>query len=375
MEWIFIIIAISYILFVVFLIKGWAGLKPIELDGSNNLNISVLIPVRNEASNIPSLIHCLEAQSYPYDKFEVIFIDDNSEDETYEALLKKSYNSDLKLKVLKLDKAGLAYNSYKKAAITLGVKEAIGDIILLTDGDVQMGEHWIQSYANRFAMKDVKLISGPVMMNSTYFLEEMQSIEFASLIGSGAALIYYNRPVMCNGANLAFIKEVFWEVNGYDGNKDIASGDDEFLMYKVSKKYPGGVSFLKSPHSIVTIKAIRSFKEFYYQRRRWSGKWRNHANVNSKMLAVYIFFVHISFLMLLLLLVLQKIPLLSIILLFLIKLIIEYVFFKNIFRFYGKSLNIFPFVISSLLYSIYAITFGILSNMGGYKWKGRQYKN
>ena len=159
------------------MIKGWAGLKPIELDGSNNLNISVLIPVRNEASNIPSLIHCLEAQSYPYDKFEVIFIDDNSEDETYEALLRKSYNSDLKLKVLKLDKAGLAYNSYKKAAITLGVKEAIGDIILLTDGDVQMGEHWIQSYANRFAMKDVKLISGPVMMNSTYFLEEMQSIE------------------------------------------------------------------------------------------------------------------------------------------------------------------------------------------------------
>jgi cellulose synthase/poly-beta-1,6-N-acetylglucosamine synthase-like glycosyltransferase len=375
LEWFIIIIAVSYILFVIFLIKGWEGLKHTDVNKVDDLNITVLIPVRNEIGNVHRLVRCLEDQSYPRGNYEVIFIDDNSEDGTLEALRERSAKGNLKLKIIKLEKACVAYNSFKKAAITQGIRAAKGDYILLTDGDVHMGKHWIQSYASRFSQKDVKFISGPVVMESTNFLQDIQSIEFASLIGTGAAFIHYGIPVMCNGANLAFEKDVFWEVDGYEDNKDVVSGDDEFLMYKVHKNYPLKVSFLKSPHCLVRIPPVYSLKDFYYQRRRWSGKWKKHANTNSKILAVYIFIAHVSFMMLLLFLALHKIPLFAIILFFLIKLILEYFFFKNIFRFYAKPLNIFPFVISSLLYSIYAITFGILSNTGGYKWKGRQYKN
>jgi len=357
------------------MIKGWAGIKPDNFEARENLIITILIPVRNEISNISDLVSCLEAQTYPCEKFEVIFIDDHSDDGTYESLVEKSQHSNLRLRVLKLEKVNKHHKSYKKAAITKGIKEAIGDIILLTDGDVQMGECWIQSYAEQFSMKDMKFISGPVMMTSSSFLEEMQSIEFASLIGTGAALIYYDMPVMCNGANLAFRKEVFFEVGGYEDNREVTSGDDEFLMYKISKLYPGKVSFLKSPNSIVTTLPIRSYMDFYFQRRRWAGKWRKHANIKSKILAVYIFIVHCSYLTLFFFIINQKINLQIIVSIFIIKIILEYIFFKNIYKFFANSLNIFPFVISSLLYSVYAITFGILSNIGGYKWKGRQYKN
>jgi cellulose synthase/poly-beta-1,6-N-acetylglucosamine synthase-like glycosyltransferase len=354
---------------------GWASLNPIDPEISKQLNVSVLIPVRNEMPHILELVCQLEKQSYPHDKYEVIIIDDGSEDGTYEALMQWSIHSDLNLKILKSENPKARFNSCKKAAITQGVKEATGDIILMTDGDVHIGEHWIHGFVNHFHRKDIQLISGPVMMESNGFLADLQSIEFASLIGTGAALIYYDTPILCNGANLAFRKKVFWEINGYADNEEVASGDDEFLMAKINKLYPKSVSFLKSRHCVVKIKPLQSFKDFMNQRRRWAGKWKKHVNINSKILAVYIFVVHVSFLLLILLLAIQKVQPFVFAVLLLLKLVTEYVFFKNIFKFFAKTLNIFPFVLSSLLYSLYAVTFGILANFGGYMWKGRHYKN
>jgi len=340
-----------------------------------DLFISIIVPVRNEIQNIPELIHCLENQTYPFKNFEVIVVDDSSQDGTYEKLHEISLGSNLNLKVLQLPASYDLHFSPKKSAITFGIERALGEIILMTDGDVQMGKYWIQSYADFFSKSDIKMISGPVMMTSSTFLEEIQSIEFASLIGTGAAMLYFNKPTMCNGANLAFRKDVFYRVNGYEDNKNIASGDDEFLMYKINKRYPLEVTFLKSTYSTVWIKPATSFMDFYNQRRRWSGKWRKHANSYSKILAIYIFIVHFSLLCLVVLGFLKITPVYIVILIWILKFIIEYLFFNHIYHFFVKPLKIFAFVISSLLYSIYAVTFGILSNFGGFEWKGRQYKH
>jgi cellulose synthase/poly-beta-1,6-N-acetylglucosamine synthase-like glycosyltransferase len=361
--------------FILFLIRGWSGLQVSVKNGEDDLFFSIIIPVRNEVKYISELMYCLENQTYPFRNFEVIVIDDSSDDGTYEELHKISRRSDLNIKVLHLPVSDNSHFSHKKAAITLGIEKSAGEIILMTDGDVQMGKYWIQIYADFFSGSGSKMISGPVMMTSSTFLEEMQSIEFASLIGTGAAMLFFNKPTMCNGANLAFRKDVFNEVNGYEDNKNIASGDDEFLMYKINKRYPLEVTFLKSVHSTVWIKPASSFKDFYNQRRRWSGKWREHANSHSKILAIYIFIVHFSLLILVVSGLLKLIPVHTVIFIWIIKFIIEYVFFNHIYHFFARPLKIFPFVISSLLYSIYAVTFGILSNFGGFEWKGRQYKH
>jgi cellulose synthase/poly-beta-1,6-N-acetylglucosamine synthase-like glycosyltransferase len=375
LDWTIYSLIISYFIFLILLIQAWNGLKEPEITEVNFPFVSVLIPVRNEAPNLPGLIQCLENQTFAPDKFEVIFIDDNSDDNTFEYLMGLSKSSTVNIRVYKLEVDHTDDISHKKAAISCGVTKSAGEIILLTDGDVLFGKYWIQSIANAFLRTASKFISGPVVMNSNSFIDEIQSIEFSSLIGAGAAAIYYKNPVLCNGANLAFKRDAFIEVNGYEGFEEIISGDDEFLMYKIRKLYPSKIFFLKSDKAIVHIQPKSSLTEFYHQRRRWSGKWRKHPNPLSKVLATYIFTVHLSFLLVIILFTLKLVPLYSVIILFMIKLLLELMYFKQMYLFFIKKLKTFPFIISSLIYPVYAVTFGILSNMGGYKWKGRYYKN
>lgn len=341
---------------------------------SSDLFISVVIPVRNEIHNIPSLIQCLEKQSYSFDNFEVIIIDDYSEDGTFEQLLDYSKNSEVKILVYKLEERAAGI-SHKKAAITYGLRKASGEIVLLTDGDVLFGTNWIQSYARAFSSTDVKFISGPVVMDSFGFIDDVQSLEFSSLIGTGAAAIYYNKPILCNGANLAFSRDAFFEVNGYEGYEKIISGDDEFLMYKISKRHPSKISFLKSKEAKVHIQPKSGLMEFYNQRRRWSGKWKKHPNPFTKVLAIYIFIVQLSFLLLFISGILKLVTPSTVILILAIKLLLEFIYFMQMYLFFRKKLKVIPFIVSSLVYPFYAVTFGILSNIGGYEWKGRHFKN
>jgi cellulose synthase/poly-beta-1,6-N-acetylglucosamine synthase-like glycosyltransferase len=352
---------------------GWHRFPESESTTHHNLTFSVIIPVRNEAGNVQELVRCLEKQSYPMLFFEVIFVNDHSTDGTYPKLVEIAEKSDLRLSILTLPEIKGTV-SHKKAAITLGVENAKGDIILMTDGDVKMGKDWILGFADMFSRYESKLISGPVMMSGEGFIEEIQCIEFASLIGTSAALFYYNRPVMCNGANLAVRKDAFLEVSGYEGTHHMISGDDEYLMYKVYKRYPADVLFLKSFRSTVWIRPMSRFRDFLEQRIRWSGKWKKHINRNATFLAVYIFLVHVSFLFLLVSGLLKFIPYCTVIIIWVLKMIIEYIFFRQLFNFWKLKLKLLPIISCSLLYSIYAITFGILSNLRGYAWKGRQYK-
>ena len=374
LDWIIYSFIISYFIFLILLIRAWNGLKEPENLKTDYPSITVLIPIRNEILNLSRLIQCLENQTYPPEFFEVIFIDDNSEDSSYDYLKDYSKTSKINVRVYRLE-ADDNRISHKKAAISYGITRSTGDYILLTDGDVFFSRYWIRRFADVFQRTDSKFISGPVVMEGGSFMDEIQSLEFSSLIGAGAAAIYYNNPVLCNGANLAFKKEVFIEVNGYEGYEKIISGDDEFLMYKISKFYPSKIFFLKSSKAIVHVQPESSINEFYHQRRRWSGKWRKHPNPLSKVLALYIFMVHLSFLLLFILCILKLVPVYTVILLLTIKLLLEFVYFKQMYLFFIKKLKILPFLLSSLAYPVYAVTFGILSNMGGYKWKGRYYKN
>jgi cellulose synthase/poly-beta-1,6-N-acetylglucosamine synthase-like glycosyltransferase len=374
LDWIIYSFIISYFIFLILGIKAWDGLKVPGHAETDYPFITVLIPVRNEVDHLPGLIQCLENQVYASDNFEVVFIDDDSEDSTYEHLMNFSKTSKVNIRIYKLETDDDII-SHKKAAISYGVTKSSGEFILLTDGDVSFGRYWVQSFADTFRRTDTKFISGPVVMDSYRFMDDIQSLEFSSLIGAGAAAIYYNNPVLCNGANLAFEKEAFIKVNGYEGYEKIISGDDEFLMYKVSKLYPSKIFFLKSEKAIVYVQPESGLKAFYHQRRRWSGKWRKHPNPLSKVLALYVFVINLSFLLLFILGIIKLLPAYTVILLLTIKLLLEFVYFKQMYLFFTKRLKILPFLISALAYPVYAVTFGILSNMGGYTWKGRYFKN
>lgn len=368
-------ISLSYLGFLILLIIGWSRIKVESPFEHKALFVSVVIPVRNEAWNIQRLIRCLEEQNFPRENFEVIVVDDHSMDGTLSLLEKMQKASAVDLKIFSLPDDTGSNISHKKEAITYAVDKARGEIVILTDGDVYFGKDWLRTYVGRFSSSDHQMVVGPVLIRADDFMEEIEAIEFSSLIGTAAALLHHGWPTMCNGANLAFRKKAFHEVNGYAGNEEVISGDDEFLLYKMSKKFHSKVSFLKEKEATIWVDPAAGFNEFYNQRLRWAGKWNIHVNIRNTMLAIYIFIVHLNYIAIVALGLLKFIPMSAVMLSWGMKILIEYIFIRLIYNSFNQKLKFMPYTITSLLYSFYAVTFGILSNFKGFVWKGRRYKN
>ncbi|MBS0000978.1 MAG: glycosyltransferase [Cyclobacteriaceae bacterium] len=348
----------------------------VKLVSRNEIFISVVIPVRNEARNIGILLQDLENQDYPANKFEVIVVDDHSTDETREIVMASRLKSVITIRLVEFKNTYPGQHSSKKAAITAGVDAASGELIVLTDGDSRLKTGWLTFIRNHFTAMDLKLVAGPVFVRSgRSFIGRIQSVEFASLIGSGAALFAWNYPTLCNGANLAFSRRTFLEVGGYSGNEGIISGDDEFLLKKIQKKYPGQAGFLKSREAIVLTPPAENIRNFIQQRKRWAGKWKKHGNSTNMYLALFIFFIHCGILAGFVLTLLGYIPVLNFAGLIFVKIFLEFILIRDIFNFAGMKMEPGPFITCSILYSFYAVIFGILANTGGYSWKGRKYKN
>jgi poly-beta-1,6-N-acetyl-D-glucosamine synthase len=224
-----------YCFLVIMLIIGWN--KSIRASESSRSApeefISVIIPVRNEAKQMERLLVNLAKQHYT--NFEVIIMDDHSSDDTLKII--RSYP---------MPQLSVHTNSGqgKKQAITEGVKRSAGQLIVTTDADCSFHPDWLKTMNRYFQDKKVLFLFGGVRIYDTpNFFTKMQAVEFASLIGSAAATAAFNIPTMCNGANLAYRKHVFEEVKGYEGNVHVPSGDDEFLMRKIHKKFPEGILF------------------------------------------------------------------------------------------------------------------------------------
>nr|MDQ3394576.1 glycosyltransferase [Bacteroidota bacterium] len=150
--------------------------------------ISIIIPVRNEANNILPLLYDINKQETSPQHFEVIVVDDASTDGTIDKVLahKSSFCFDLKVLYLKVE-AGFT-GSHKKKGLTLGIEHSKGDYILTTDGDCRVQPHWLTSLRSIIIEHQPECITGPVTFeNENSIFKDMQIMEFAFLIGTGAS--------------------------------------------------------------------------------------------------------------------------------------------------------------------------------------------
>ena len=83
------------------------------------------------------------------------------------------------------------------------------------------------------------------------FITNFQILDFMSLQGITAAMVNANKYTMCNGANFAYTKHVFNEINGFENINNIASGDDLLLLYKIKQKYPNKIGYVFNKNAIV----------------------------------------------------------------------------------------------------------------------------
>ncbi|WP_439882249.1 glycosyltransferase [Pontibacter sp. MBLB2868] len=345
---------------------------PADFEPSTNL--SVIIAVRNEAKHIIPLLQDLENQRYPTHLYEVIIVDDHSTDETVELIQTFRSGSAMRLKVLELKRHSNV--SMKKGAVQKGVALADGELLVLTDGDCRVGAEWLLQYAYTYETKQPYFISGPVCFhNTTSAFEKMQMVEFASLIGVGGASLALSKPNMCNGANLAYTKSVFEKVGGFAGNENIASGDDEFLLHKVSKHFPGKAVFLKTEKAIVYTEARKTLSSFLSQRVRWASKWKAYQSLHVQLVALSVFAVNFLLFLCVPLFLIGQLPLLVLVTAYVAKFVIDFLFLERILNFLNRKQYLWHILPLQLVYVPYVVSTGLIGLFGRYQWKGRSIRN
>lgn len=375
-----LVFSLIYFLFLGVAIAKWDGMvrrKPLpKSKDTDQLFFSVIIPARNEREHIGALLNALSNQHFSPVRFEVLLIDDHSEDDTVAIARAIGAALPLSLRIISLkeeESEGFEMKG-KKRALQKGITAARGEIIVTTDADCVMGEDWLQSIHDYFVSKGAKMLVGPVTYHTAENLfGQLQIIEFAALVGTGAVSLGFGQPNMCNGANLAFEKQAFERVGGYKDNMHIPSGDDEFLLQKIYKQFPQQVFFNANPKGIVATYPAENIKSFVAQRKRWGGKWRLHKSLSVKLLALFIFFFHLVLLVSLVWTIFGELNPYMFAGTFLIKSAFEYFFLKRVLHHLGKPLYFKHFVFLQAIYSLYILVLGMLANSGTFEWKGRKY--
>jgi len=345
---------------------GWIKTKNISQEIFSP-KVSIVIAIRNEEKQIPKLLKSLESQGYSNNKLEVILVNDHSTDNTL--LLLESSDLDF-LQILNLPEGKFG----KKDAITMAVSIACGDIILVSDADCSFTPNWVQIMVRYFANNDVKLVSGPVAFNRKIgVFQSLQALEFSSLIVSGAGAIGINNAIFCNGANMAYRKEVFLELNNFH-NSSTVSGDDVFLLHSVKAKYPNSIVFANDEGAIVKTESTQNFSEFINQRKRWTAKSSYYIDKASIYVSYLVLLTNLTFVFLFSMLFFNNFFFQFFMFFYLIKFIIDLLLLYPILMFLNQKYLLKWIFIFEFFYSFYIILIVLFSFTTKFEWKGRIHK-
>lgn len=361
-------------------------------------SVSIIIPARNEAANIGNLLKDISAQIYPESLVEIIVIDDNSEDDTNEIVSNlKSQISNLNIyKLHDLIEENDKQSVYKKRAIEVAINLAKGTLIITTDADCRLQKHWIHSIVSFYEKEKCALIAAPVgFYNEQTRFQHFQALDFCgmqAITGASLSLGMFN---MANGANLAYEKQAFLDVNGYQNIDKKASGDDMLLVYKIAQQFPNRVRFLKNKAAIVLTEPMRTFRDFIQQRFRWTSKSASYQDkrITAILGLVYLFVLSIWLNALYfigrsvysiifptptLIGLIDFLPVFFVLIMLIFqvacKTIVDYFFLKSAATFFNREDLMKTFFTSEILHIWYIPFVGTFGNILSYKWKGRKLK-
>ncbi len=340
--------------------------------------ISVLIPARNEQDNILHCLHAIVNGNYPQTLFEIIVIDDHSDDKTPQYVLDfAATHHNIRLIELK-NYIKLSENQpFKKRAIEAAIGEAKGELIVTTDADCLAQPNWLNLLAEYYEKTGKRFIAAPVNFHEekTYF-ERFQSLDYIGMMGVTGAGVEGKFTNMCNGANLAYQKKLFYEVGGFKGIDHVASGDDMLLMQKIARFHPNSLGFLKNPEATVYTKAKATIADFLSQRLRWASKSSSYTEFFTVFQLAIVFAFCCNILISLILSIFYDASFTPIFVLqFAVKTIVDYFFLNMMSRFFNRTDLMRPFLTPQYIHILYIIVVGSLANFKKtYTWKGRKVR-
>ena len=377
---IFIITTALYVTLILAFIIGYDKIELFESQSEYpSTTFSIVIPFRNEAKNLNALLDSILDLNYPLHLFEVILVDDESEDDSLKIIkkvLETKYSQDNLTQIeITIIKNSRLTNSPKKDAITEAIKHSKYNWIATTDADCLLPRKWLQNFDAFIQKYNPKMIVAPVDYSCTNsFLEGFQILDFWSLQTVTIGAFGISKPFMNNGANLAYKKEAFFELNGFEGNDNIASGDDLFIMEKLLRSEPESVQYIKSKTSIVITKPQASWKELFNQRIRWAAKSSAYKSIFPKITGLIVLLMNTSLICMLTLFIINEFSGSFLLLIFSIKLLIDYLAINKSALFFDKDIKLKYFTFSSFIYPFFSVSVVLYSMFFKYKWKGRAFK-
>ncbi len=334
--------------------------------------ISVIVPARNEAARIMPCLNALAAQNYPKHLLEVIVVDDHSEDETAN-ILRSFTDRGIRCVSLKDHLNGVVPVSFKKSALYCGISHSTGTLIVTTDADCTAGPEWLREVARVFEQQQPQMIIAPVMYTcDRSVLQRFQLIDFMSMQGITVAANQLGLGRMCNGANLAFTRQVFDDVGGYTGVDHLVSGDDYLLMMKVASDPANRIVTLKSQAAIVRTPPQLTWADFLSQRVRWASKSGKYPDTRLTTILLLVYLFNLS------------VPVSGVLgfadhrfwyaalVLLVAKIVLEFFYLRPVARFFGVRGYGLYFVCLQPLHILYIVIAGFLGYAGGFEWKGRK---
>jgi cellulose synthase/poly-beta-1,6-N-acetylglucosamine synthase-like glycosyltransferase len=366
----FSLLLIFYIYFIAGIYQGLGQLKKNGDDKLNTEFVTIIIPFRNEMEHLSANLKSLESQNYPQNKYEIIYVDDASTDDSVQLLEREIKNNNIK--VISVPE-NYSSNAHKKGAIRLGIENAKGEIIITSDADCIYHINWLHSLL-KYMDENTAFISGPVEYFDTgNIFGKLQKIEFASLVITGAGLIGINKPVICNAANIAYRKKVFKEVNGFYDQMELSSGDDELLMQKIWLETNYKIKFCPEKEAVVRTAPNITISQFYQQRKRWASKGLFYGNkvLVMKLLLIYLFYLSLPF-QLIIGIIISPIYLLTLAISLFLKVLFEYLVLKKGTDLLFDTKILRAFFPSQILHIPYIIIAGISGVFGNFTWKERK---
>lgn len=336
------------------------------ISGNTKVSVSVIIPVRNEEVYITRLLNALSMQTCSQENFEVIIVNDNSEDNT--AAVVEEYISSGKLKRCRLLHSP---GSGKKGALTAGIYNAKGDLIVTTDADCEMGPQWLDVIAAHYEKTQAEMLVAPVAISkSDSITGRIQQLDYMAMQVCGLGSLSRGNPLLCSGANLAFTHSAFYAVKGYEGNENVASGDDTFLMLKFDEVYG-------SPYAILDERAIveaghrENITEFIHQQIRWGSKIKYYRSNYIKGIGLAVFTGNLCYVLSFILLFAGCY--IFFIIIAAVKLCTDAVILHKGRKFFhgDETIRFSPVM---LIYPFLFIFIGMAAWSGRYRWKGRLYR-
>jgi len=372
-----IIIIVLYLFTIGVLVIGFDKAKGFNLRDLQPKNkFAVIIPFRNEAENLRELLSSIYRLNYPITHFEIILVNDESQDNSIEIINTFIPKSNLKnsASITVFDNLRRT-NSPKKDAISSAIKKAKYDWIITTDADCVLPKYWLDAFDEFIQSNNPICIVAPVRyQNPNSFLDRFQTLDFLSLQGATIGGFGIKQPFLANGANFGYKRSVFLEIHGFAGNENIASGDDIFLLEKFKKLNLKGVSYLKSDLATVTTKPVINFESLIQQRLRWASKTNRNPNRFSKFLGLIVFLGNLTCILVFLLMLFQILNARTAVALLVIKVGIDFLLLFKTSRFFKQESILLSFLSSSIFYPLFSVFVALLSFFNSFEWKDRRFK-